>query len=904
MVDFGDKRPNPDDLLDDLSANSQNSKGRLEIFFGYAAGVGKTYAMLDDAQEQMKCGVDVLVGYIEQHTRPETIQLLGDLPVLPPKLVRYRNIELKEFDLDAALKRKPELILVDELAHTNAPGQRNKKRYQDIEELLNAGIDVFTTVNVQHIESLNDIVEKITRIHVQETIPDYVFNNADKIKLIDIEHEELLTRFESGKVYRHEQAEKALENFFTNENLRLLREIAMRKVANRISFDNQNEPRLSPKMANIKLLVCVGASPSSAKCIRWTERTAEAFQAPWTAVYVETMESEKLTDPEKQSLRENLILAERLGAEIVTLNGSDVATVVAEYAKLSGITNIVIGKSRTRKTISTLFKTSLEDRLIGMLSSIEVHIIPGNTLHPKPTQYRAHRRRFGKNLFFSRADALKTAGILIIFTLFSLLLQNLGIGSPNIIMFYLLSVLIISRVTQGYLFGVAASVFSVLIFNFFFTVPYYTFHAIHRDYPVTFFIMLLVALITSALTVRMKTQARFAVERAHRTEILYEINKKLLASNDLDGTVRLINEYLVKIFGRSAILYTQDPVSSLADSFLQSPQETESSFLLSEDERAVAHWVFMNKKSAGAGSDTLMGAGAFYMPIVSQHQVLGVIGLSCANGKLSQDSRLFLRVIAAQIEIALERHYLSIEQRRVTVESEKEKMRSNLLRAISHDLRTPLTGILGASSTILENGNLLDDETRKMLLLNIQDESQWLIRMVENLLSVTRISKDPLKVIKTPEAAEEIIAEAVSRIHKWFAERKISVKVPDELLLVPMEGTLIEQVIINLIENAIKHSPADSVIHVKVTKKAKQAVFEVEDEGSGISELEFPYLFEAYGPDDKRSADTARGMGIGLSICKTIVKAHHGKIEAQNKKAGGAVFRFTLPLEEGEDNGK
>ncbi|MBC3803289.1 DUF4118 domain-containing protein [Acetobacterium fimetarium] len=904
MVDFGDNRPNPDDILEDLSADSVNKKGRLEIFFGYAAGVGKTYAMLDDAQEQMKCGVDVLVGYIEQHTRPETIQLMGDLPMLAPKIVEYRNMQLKEFDLDAALKRKPELILVDELAHTNAPGMRNKKRYQDIEELLNAGIDVFTTVNVQHIESLNDIVEKITLVNVQETIPDYIFNNADKIKLIDIEPEELLIRFASGKVYRQERTEKALENFFTKENLRLLREIAMRKVANRISYDNQNEPRLSPKMANIKLLVCVGASPFSAKCIRWTERTAEAFQAPWTAVYVETMESEQLTDQEKQNLRENLVLAERLGAEIVTLNGSDVATVIAEYAKLSGITNIVIGKSRTPKTVFSLFKTSLEDRLIGMLSSIEVHIIPGNTLHHRPAQYRKQRRRLGRNLSFSRTDALKTAAILIAATLFSLVIHNLGIGTPNIIMVYLLSVLVVSRMTMGYVYGVAASVLSVLVFNFFFTVPYYTFHAIQKDYPVTFFIMLIVALITSALTVRIKTQARFAVERAHRTEILYEINKKLLASNDLEGTVRLVNEYLVKIFGRSAILYTQDPFASLAETFRQSPLEPDSAFLLSEDERAVAHWVFMNKKSAGTGSDTLMGARAFYMPIVSQSHVLGVIGLSCTNGKLSQDSRLFLRVIASQIEIALERHHLSNEQRRVTIEAEKEKMRSNLLRAISHDLRTPLTGILGASSTILENGDFLDAETRKTLLLNIQDESQWLIRMVENLLSVTRISDGPMKVTKTPEAAEEIIAEAVSRIHKWFSNWKISVKVPDELLMVPMEGTLIEQVIINLIENAIKHSPEDSVIRVEATKKGRNAVFEISDDGSGISELEFPYLFEAYVPDEKRSADTARGMGIGLSICKSIVNAHHGKMEAVNKKSGGAVFRFILPLEEGENNGQ
>ncbi|MBC3797945.1 sensor histidine kinase [Acetobacterium tundrae] len=903
MVDFSDRRPNPDDILEDLSSNLENEKGRLEIFFGYAAGVGKTYAMLDDAQEQMKSGIDVLVGYIEQHTRPETIQLMNGLPILQPKIIEYRNIQLKEFDLDAALKRKPKLILVDELAHTNAPGVRNKKRYQDIEELLNAGIDVFTTVNVQHLESLNDIVENITQINVQETIPDYIFNNADKIKLIDIEPEELLNRFASGKVYRQERAEKARENFFTKENLRLLREIAMRKVANRISYANQNEPHLSQKMANIKLLVCISASPSSTKCIRWTGRTAEAFHAPWTAVYVDTMESDYFTDLEKQSIRDNLALAERLGAEIVTLNGYDIATVIAEYARLSGITNIVIGKSRNKKTIGNLFKSSLEDQLIEMLASIEIHIIPGNMSRHKASQYKRRKIRIGKNLYLSWQDAFKTVGLLMIATLFSWGLNTLNIGNQNIIMVYILSVQVISRITMGYVYGIAASVLSVLTFNFFFTVPYFTFHSIQKGYPITFFIMLLVALITSALTVRIKTHIRLAVEKEHRTEILYEINKKLLASNDLDGTVILVNEYMVKIFGRSSILYTQDPENSLTEKFLQSPSDPDASFLLSKDERAVAHWVFMNKKCAGAGSDTLMGAGAFYMPIVSSTKVLGVIGLSCANGKLNQNNRLFLRVIASQVEIALERHVLSNEQRRMTIESEKEKMRSNLLRAISHDLRTPLTGILGASSTILENGINLDDGTNKALILNINEESQWLIRMVENLLSVTRINEGPMNVTKTPEAAEEILAEANSHIHKWFPNRKISVKVPDDLLMVPMEGTLIEQVIINLLENAIKHSPEDSIIKVEVKRAGNNAVFEVSDDGSGISDEEFPYLFEECIPQKKRSSDSSRGMGIGLSICKSIIKAHHGKMQAENKKGGGAVLRFTLPLEESEDNG-
>lgn len=900
MANNKEGRPDPDILLEDLRFNEAKKTGKLKIFFGYAAGVGKTYAMLDDAQEQQKSGVDVVVGYVEPHTRPETMQLLEGLPAISPKVLQHKNIELKEFDLDEALKRRPQLILVDELAHSNADGVRNKKRYQDIEELLHWGIDVYTTVNVQHIESLNDVVQDITKIHVRETVPDYVFDNADRVKLIDIDPDELLRRFEEGKIYRPERAETALRNFFTRENLRLLREIAMRKAADRISHENQNERRMAEKMANVKLLVCVSASPSSAKCIRWTARTAEAFHAPWIAIYIENTEGEYLNEDENKSIRANLDLAARLGAEIVTLNGPDVAAGVAEYAKLSGITNIVIGKSRNKKNLKSLFEVDFEDQLIALLSNIEIHIIPGRSAQ---RSYRKPRRKqLGKSLFLSWQDALKTVGLLAAATLLSNGLVALGIGDHNIIMVYILSVLVVSRVTMGYLYGIVASVLSVLAFNFFFTVPYYTFNAIQPGYPVTFVIMFFVAFITSTLTVRIKMQARLAVEREHRTEVLYEINKKLLVTRGIENIVALTNEYITKLFDRSVIFYTQNPENGSQGKLLQAPSEPDSSFLLSEDERAVAHWVFINQKYAGAGTDTLMGAGAFYMPVISQSNVLGVIGLSCIKGKLGQHHHSFLRIIASQVAMALERQHLSDEQRHILVESEKEKMRSNLLRAISHDLRTPLTCILGASSAIIENSTSLDKATHDKLIFNIKEDSQWLIRMVENLLSVTRIHEGTMNVAKTPEAAEEIVAGAISRIRKRFLLQKISVKVPDTLLMVPMDGTLIEQVLINLLENAVKHSPEDSTIEVKVKKSRGYAVFEVLDSGEGIAEQDFPYLFESYVPNGKRSSDSSRGMGIGLSICMSIIKAHNGKMEAVNKKEGGAVFRFMLPLEKGEVN--
>ena len=897
----GDERPNPDKILEDFHLKEHNKRGHLKIFFGYAAGVGKTYAMLDDAQERLRSGIDVLVGYVEPHTRPETIQLLSGLAALPPKIVEYKNIQLKEFDLDAALLQKPELILVDELAHSNAEGVRNKKRYQDVEELLNAGIDVYTTVNVQHIESLNDVFQDITHVFVRETIPDYIFDNADKVKLIDIEPDELLKRLEEGKIYRPDRAMTAMNNFFTKENLRLLREIAMRKAADRISHDNQTEKRTLEKMANIKMLVCISPSSSSAKCIRWTARTAEAFHAPWTVIYVENAGSEYYTDEQKKNIRTNMELAERLGAEIVTLNGYDVAAVVSEYAKLSGITNIVIGKSRNRKNIKNLFEMDLEDKLISLLKNIEIHIIPDSSA--LKTYKKQRKIPISNNFYFSWIDTFKTIGLLAAATILSLGLRELFIGDQNIIMMYILSVLIISRITAGYTYGVISSILSVLAFNFLFTEPYFTFTAIQAGYPITFVIMLLAALITSALTVRIKTQARLAVERERRTEVLYEINKKLLVTRGLENIVSLTNEYITKLFKRSIIFYTQDPKDASTETFQQSSEDPDSLFILTEDERAVAHWVFVNQKRAGAGTDTLMGAGAFYMPVISQGNVLGVLGISCANGKLlNQNNRSFLRMIASQVAMALERQHLSDEQRLIIIESEKEKMRSNLLRAISHDLRTPLTGILGASSAILENGDSLDKRTQLKLISDIKEDSQWLIRMVENLLAVTRINEGNMNVTKTPEAAEEIVAESISRIRKRFTDCKINVKVPSKLLLVPMDGTLIEQVIINLVENAIKHSGENSIIDVEVKKVNRDAIFEVRDNGEGISDQDLPYLFESYVSNGKKSSDSSRGMGIGLSICMSIIKAHRGKMEASNKKDGGAVFRFTLPLEGDEVN--
>ncbi|ROR29411.1 two-component system sensor histidine kinase KdpD [Mobilisporobacter senegalensis] len=649
-----------------------------------------------------------------------------------------------------------------------------------------------------------------------------------------------------------------------------------------------------------KFLVCIGSSPTSAKCIYWAEKNAETFSSAWTAVYVESDEGLYLKDSEKKSLQSNMELATQLGGEVVTLNGHNIAMAVAEYAKRTGTTDIAVGKSRNKKTFINIFKLDLEDKLMSLLPDVEIHVLPDHNI---TKTYRKNPKILLIKPVLTWKDTGITLFTLICASVISLFLNRIHIENENMILMYILSVLIISRVTTGYIYGVAGSVFSVLIFNYLFAEPYYSFIAIQKGDLITFTIMLFVALTTSTLTVRVKAQANYAFEREKRTEILYEINKKLLVTTGLTNIVHLTNEYIIKIFRRSVIFYISDPFNGAEGILMKYEEEEDMDFMMSEAEKAVAHWVFLNQKRAGAGTEVQMASEVFYIPVISRGQVLGVIGLSCMNGSfIDQNNLLFLRMIVSIAAMALERQQLSDKQRIILVQSEKEKMRSNLLRAVSHDLRTPLTGILGASSTILENSDTLDKDTKLNLISNIKEESQWLIRMVENLLSVTRINGESSEVRKCPEAAEEIVAAAIGRTRKRFKDCKINVKVPDELLIVPMDGILIEQVIINLLENAIKHSGVDIEINVDVKKEQDTAIFEISDNGEGITEQDLPYLLDNFNPKKEKASDSSRGMGIGLSICMSIIKAHHGKMEVENNISGGAIFRFALPLEGGTDS--
>lgn len=899
------ERPNPDYLLNQIKREeNESTRGKLKIFFGYAAGVGKSYAMLMEAHDMKKMGKDVVVGYIEPHARPETMGLLYGIESIPIKIIDYKGIILREFDLDKALIRKPEIILVDEFAHTNVNTQRNKKRWQDIEELLEAGIDVYTTLNVQHIESLNDIVESITHISVRETIPDRVFDEADKVELIDIEPDELLNRFSEGKVYNKEQTKKAFNNFFTKNNLFALREIALRRTADRVNYEVESV-RLSRGQITVLptsdvVLACISPSPSSSRVIRTATRMAEAHHSKWIALYVETTKMQKLNKEDKERLNSHFSLVEQLGGEVVTVYGDNITEQIIQYAKFRNVTKIIIGKNHKKpNNLFHFYAKDVVDKLMESNSYIDVYVIPNSTFNIRK-ENNISVNKFKLNVSFK--EVLISTIIMIIATIISLFIDLAGFREANIIMVFILGVIIVNIKTRGYILGFICSIVSIFIFNFLFTEPRYSLEVYDRSYLATFPIMLIVTFVIGTLTNKIQREAINSSKREKRTQILYRISKKLLSATGTADVVGIGIKYLSRLLERTVICYiAQD--NKLSTPFIYTATIGEKDrTLLNKDEEAVAQWTFINEKECGTGTNTFHGAKGYYMPLKSNGKVLGVLGISCINAPLQPEQKFIFETVASQIYIALDREILAETQKKSNLEIESERLRSNLLRSISHDLRSPLAGIKGSVSTIIETGNLISEETRRELLQSVYDDTEWLIRLVENLLSITRFEGGNMKIKKEMELVEEVVYEAIQRISKRFMEHEIKVTIPEEVIMAPMDGSLIEQVIINLIDNAIKFTPKDSLIEVKVYEDEKNAYFEVIDSGMGISEDIISHIFDRFFTNGDKISDSRRGVGLGLAICKSIVEAHGGRISAYNRgNSEGAIFRFNIPKEDGID---
>ncbi len=893
-----DNRASSDELLEIVQQEEKNSQyGKLKIFFGYAAGVGKTYAMLDTAHAAKSNGIDVVVGYIEPHTRPETMALLEDLALIAPLKVQYKGITLNEFDLDAAIKRKPDLILVDELAHTNAKTCRHIKRYQDIQELLMAGIDVYTTVNVQHIESLNDIVASITGITVRERIPDHVFDNAHQVELIDIEPEDLINRLKRGKVYKENQAKRALNNFFNMDNLIALREIALRRTADRVNIISEKAKHLSSKLdyfTSEHILVCLSSSPSNPKAIRTAARMANAFKGAFTALYVETSNYEYMSSESKAKLRDNFKLAEQLGAKVVVAYDDNVAFQIAEFARLAGISKVVLGRSNTRKRL-ILSKPTFVDTLTSLAPNLDIYIIPDK----KSASYREFSINQSREELFSLSGTLKTIGIIAISTIIGLLFQFLGFSEANIITIYILGVLLISLVASNKIYSISSSVLSVLVFNYFFTDPKYTLQAYDPRHIVTFIVMFLSAFITSSLTIRIKEYAKQAAQTAFRTKLLLETNQILQNASDINSIINGTANQLIKLLNKPIIFYKVENNSLNKPMFFcDNTFNHDSSVYMTQAEKAVAEWVLKNNKHAGASTNTLPGARCLYLAVRGNEGVYAVAGIALDDDIIDSFENSMIISILGECAMVLEKELLSEIKKQAEIKAQREQLRANLLRAISHDLRTPLTSISGNASVLMNSSESLSIEKINNLYENIYDDSMWLINLVENLLSVTRIEDGTISIHMEGELIEEVINEALKHINRKSIEHNIKVNISDELIMAKMDSRLIIQVIINIVDNAIKYTPLGSTIEISARKSEDFVIVDIKDNGNGISDIGKSNIFEMFYTEKNTSADSRRGLGLGLSLCKSIISVHGGRISVRDNEPHGCVFSFTLQAQE------
>jgi len=889
---------NPDELLKHIEEiENQKGKGRLKIFFGYAAGVGKTYTMLEAAHDALNTGVDVVVGYLEPHTRPDTMALAEGLEMLPNSIVSHNNISLKEFDLDAALRRKPELILVDELAHTNAKTGRHIKRYQDIQELLNAGIDVYTTVNVQHLESLNDVIAGITGVSVRERIPDSVFDEANQVELVDVEPVELLERLKQGKIYKSVQAEKAMNNFFSVDNLIALREIALRRMADRVSLIQEKNYWISSDTegASVEhILICLSSSPSNEKVIRQAARMVKAFRCKFTAFYVETPDFSEMSKENKDRLNKNIHLAEQLGAKVVSSYGNDIVEQIAEYAKVARVSKIVLGRTYTKRNLFSV-KDSFSTRLTKIAPNLEIFLVP-DSYNKKYVEKKKKRSIIIKKGVLW--DTFYVVLILFITTVLSALVKTLGFSESNVTMIYILGVLFTSILTQRRIYSVVYSVISIFIFNFLFVEPLFTFTVYDSQYIVTFSVMFMTALISSSLTQKVKNYVKANARKSYRTEILLETSQKLQKSNTTDEIAKNITEQLGKLLEKNICFFLGNPELNPVPAVFYHKDDMSDDMELSQQEIGVAEWTYKNNKHAGFSTTTLPGAKYLYLAVRTGEKVFAVIGIDMENKLIPAFENDIMGAILNECALALEKSELIKEQQNTAVKLEQEQLRANLLRSISHDLRTPLTSISGNAGILISNDNKIEEAQKQKLYMDIFDDSMWLINLVENLLSVTRIENGTMTLNLQPELLSDVISEALKHINRKSAEHKITVVEEDDMIVAKMDAKLIMQVIINLVDNAIQYTGPGSEIYVKTKKRKEKIIVEVADNGNGISDEQKEKLFDMFYTVDNNIADGRRGMGLGLALCKSIIVAHGGEINVRNNTPSGTVFRFTLKAEE------
>ncbi len=867
----------------------------LKIFFGYADGAGKTRAMLWAACQAKEQGMDVVAGYMEPRLSSQALGLLEGLEQLPALELRQGDRVIREFHLDAALSRKPQLILIDGLAHKNSQGCRHTRRYQDVQELLKAGIHVYTTVNVQDIESLNDVIADITGQQVRERIPDSVFDHADQVEMVDIEPEELLERLGPGRGAGSEGAGGG-SCACTQEVLTVLRRLALRRLADRLErLTGSARSGNGGYHADEHILVCLSSSPSNAKTIRTAARMAGAFGGNLTALFVETPDFPAMEEADRKRLRDNMGLARQLGARIETTHGEDVPFQIAEFARLSDVSKIVIGRSTvSRKGI--LDRQTLTERLIKNAPGLDIHIIPDTEAE---SSYQRPKKKLSQILAVSLWDGVKSALVLLGATLVGSLFFSLGFTEANIINVYILGVLIVSVITSNRLCSLAVSVVGVLVFNFFFTIPRFTFYFHDPSYPVTFGVMFAASFLTGSLAARLKDNARQSAKAAFRTKILFETNQLLQKEKDAWSVTGAAAGQLLKLLKRDIVMYLSED-TGLSEPRVYSEGVQKARELTWEQEKAAAEWVFKNNRLAGAGTDTLSDRQCLYLAIRVNQRVYGVTGIFMGDKGLDSFENSVVLSILGECALALENIKNAKEKEEAAILAKNEQLRANLLRAISHDLRTPLTSISGNASYLLSDYEKLDHESRRQMFGDIYDDAVWLINLVENLLAVTRIEEGRMNLNQSAELMDEVISEALCHVDRRSRDHVIQALSGEDFIFARIDAKLIVQVIINIVDNAVKYTPAGSLIQIRAERKNGMVEVAISDNGPGIPDDQKEKVFDMFYSGANKVADSRRSLGLGLSLCRSIVNAHGGSIFVSDNQPKGAVFTFTLPLGEVE----
>lgn len=880
------ERPDPDALLAQLHAQERpHGRGRLKVYLGMAAGVGKTYDMLSDAHGERKRNVDVVIGYIEPHDRLETAEMARGLESIPTRELEHRDVVLPEFDLDAALARRPQLILIDELAHTNVPGSRHTKRWQDVEELLQAGIDVYTTVNIQHLESLNDVVAQITGVVVGETVPDSLVNGADEVELVDTPPEELICRIQEGKVYVAEKIDQALASFFRKGNLLALRELALRQTAERV--DQQVRTYRAAEGSSVswpttdRILVCVAPNKLGARVVRSAQRMANALHADLIAVFVESSRQSMITEQDRQRAAEALRLAESLGAETVTLSGADIVAEIVRLARSRNVTTIVVGKPVRPRWREIAFG-SVVDALVRSSGDIDVHVITGT--EGAGTPLKVAIRDEGHDWAGYAIAVLVTA---LATGLSELMIDRFALS--NLVMIYLVGVAFVAG-RRSRRSAILTSVLSVGAFDFFFVPPRGTFAVSDVQYLFTFAVMLVVALSISSLTAKLRDQSLAASRRERRTAALYDLSKKLSSTRSRVEISRFAATKIKEVFNCDAAVL----VRSRRTGELFAGKESDSAFEVGANEQAVARWVMEHGKPAGKTTDTLPGAAALYLPLNAERGCVGVVAVKFDSEVANDPGRLhLLETFANQLAVAIDRTNRAKDSHEASIDVERERLRNGLLSSVSHDLRTPLAVISGAAGTLRASPSLTSAKDRE-LAQSISEEVERLERQVRNLLDMTRIEAGAIALNRDWQSLEELVGAALARTEDQLREHPVRVESLSDLPLLKLDAVLIEQVFVNLLENAARHTPPHTDVWIRARQSGLTVTIEVGNAGPGLDPGDEYRIFQKF---HRRADGSQRGFGLGLAICRAIMQAHNGAIVAQNRPGEGVVFLLTLPVE-------